>query len=81
MSPIPLSDLRRVATTLDGLKGRVITDAVLTADLRQLRLTLDDGEILVVRIELDDFARPHLEVDAARRIETPPEQLEVRFGA
>jgi hypothetical protein len=81
MSPIPISDLRRVATTLDGLKGRAIRDAALTADQRQLRLTLDDGEILVVRIEADAHGRSHLEVDAARVIETPPEQLEVRFGA
>lgn len=81
MAPIPLPDLRRVAATLDGLRGRAISEAMLTADMRQLRLTLDDGEVLVVRIELDDHARPHLEVDAARRIDVRPEQLEVRFGA
>lgn len=81
MSTIPLPDLRRVAATLDGLHGRSITDATLTADLRQLRLTLDDGEVLVVRIEADERGRPHLEVDAARRLEPNPEQLEVRFGA
>lgn len=77
---IPLPDLRRVAATLEGVRGRVIVDALLTADLRQLRLTLDDGDVLVVRLETDDRGRPHLEIDAARRLEPPPEQLEVRFG-
>jgi hypothetical protein len=81
MSMIPLLDLRRVAATLDGLHGRAITDASLTADLRQLRLTLDGGEVLVIRIEVDERGRPHLEVDAARRLDPHPEQLEVRFGA
>ncbi len=73
----PLTDLRRVAATLARLRGRAVVDATLTTDLRQLRLTLDDGEILVVRIEPDDFGRDHLEVDVVRPGEPPHEQLEL----
>lgn len=76
-STAPLPNLRRVAATLSGLRGRSIRDAALTADMRQLRLTLDDGEILVVRIEPDAMGRVHLEVDVVTPGDQRHEQLEL----
>jgi len=59
ITSVPLPDLRRVAATLAGLTGRSVVEATLTTDRRQLRLTLDDGEILVVRLEADTQGRAH----------------------
>jgi hypothetical protein len=77
LTTAPLPDLRRVAATLAGIRGRSIVDASLTTDLRQLRLTLNDGELLVIRIEADDFGRFHLEADVVRPGEHHHEQLEL----
>lgn len=77
LTTVPLPDLRRVAATLAGLAGRRVVDATLTTDRRQLRLTLDDGEILVVRIEADPQGRAHLEVDVVRAGEPRQDQLEL----
>lgn len=77
MLTTPLPDLRRVAATLATLSGRRVVDAALTADRRQLRLALDDGEILVVRIESDPQGKAHLEVDVVRAGEPRQDQLEL----
>jgi hypothetical protein len=77
MITVPLPDLRRVAATLSGLSGRRVVEAALTTDRRQLRLTLDDGEILVVRLESDTQGKSHLEVDVVRAGEPRQDQLEL----
>jgi hypothetical protein len=77
ITSVQLPDLRRVAATLAGLTGRKVVEATLTTDRRQLRLTLDDGEILVVRLEADTQGRAHLEVDVVRAGEPRQDQLEL----
>jgi hypothetical protein len=77
ITTVPLPDLRRVAATLAGLSGRRVLEAALTTDRRQLRLTMDDGEILVVRLEADTQGRAHLEVDVVRAGEPRQDQLEL----
>ncbi|HEX9895963.1 MAG TPA: hypothetical protein VGA78_18675 [Gemmatimonadales bacterium] len=77
LTTVPLPNLRRVAATLAGVRGRSIVDATLTTDLRQLRLTLDDGELLVIRVEAGDLGRDHLEVDVVRPGDNHHEQLEL----
>jgi hypothetical protein len=59
------------------LSGRRVVEAALTTDRRQLRLTLDDGEILVVRLESDTQGKSHLEVDVVRAGEPRQDQLEL----
>jgi len=51
------------------------------SDCRQLRLTLEHGQILQVSVLLDESGKPRLDVDLLRPAEagTPPGQLEVRF--
>jgi len=79
MSQVSFQDLRRIADALAGLRGKVLTDAVMRSDLRQLRLETEDGQMMVVTVEMDEAGRPRLEVDVIRQVVEPARQLEVRF--
>jgi len=81
MLQIPMQDLRRVAASLQQLKGNVISDCVMRSDLRQLKIELTDGRILVIGIELDDAGRHHLSVDVVTPLEDLARQLEVNLDA
>ncbi len=73
-------DLRRIADAVDQLRDRVVQDVVLRADCRQLRLTLDGGQILLISVMLDESGKPRLDADLLRAAEvTPQGQLEVPF--
>jgi hypothetical protein len=78
MTQILLHDLRRVAGALDALRGRSIGSAHMRSDLRQLRLELEDGALVVVGVASDASGRERLEVDVVRRA-VDQHQLEVRF--
>ena len=78
MTQIPVHDLRRVAGALDALRGRSIGSAHMRSDLRQLRLELEDGALVVVGVTSDASGRGRLEVDVVRRA-VDQHQLEVRF--
>jgi hypothetical protein len=78
MGRISLQDLRRVADSLDSLHGRTIVDAVMRSDMRQLRIELAGGEMVVVAVGTDSLGRPRLEVDVVRRA-SEHHQLEVGF--
>lgn len=80
MMQIPVQDLRRVVAALSGLRGRTITDFVMRTDLRQLKIAMDDGQMLVIALEQDDGGRSHLAVDVVTPIEEPGRQLEVGLG-
>jgi len=63
------------------LRGEVVRDVTVRSDLRQLKVELESGLILVVSAERDVQGRPRLEVDV---VEGPKDlgvrqQLEVRF--
>ncbi len=75
-----LSDLKRVAEALSGLRGRAVEGCALRSDHRQFRLELSDGVLLVVGVDSDEHGRPRLTVDVARHGETAAGQLEVPFG-
>jgi hypothetical protein len=79
MSAVPVNELRRIAETLATLRGRVVQNAVLRSDLRQLRLEFADGLMAVVSLGADDEGRPRLEFDLVSRPEGVVNQLEVRF--
>lgn len=81
MSSLEVQALRRIVAAIARLRGEVVRDVTVRSDLRQLRVELEGGRILVVSAETDRQARPRLEVDVA---EPPPEaaarhQIEVRF--
>ncbi len=81
MSTLELQDLRRVAGAVARLRGETVREVTVRSDLRQIRVELESGLILVVSGERDREGRPRLEVDV---VEQPPHaatrpQLEVRF--
>lgn len=80
MLQVTVQDLRRIVSSLEGLKGQPVADAHLRSDLRQLKLELADGSVLVISAATDEAGRPHLEVDVARAHEDAGRhQLEVGF--
>lgn len=80
MSLTPVQELRRIAEAVGQVRGHTVQDVEIRADCRQLRLTLDDGKILLIAVLLDDGGKPRLDVDLVRLEEVvPTRQLEVRF--
>ena len=74
-----LQDLRRVVEATACLRGRVILDLTVRQDLRQLKLEMDDGTILLVGLEADEGGKFRLEIDVIRPTEPDRTQLEVGF--
>ncbi len=81
MTNVPVQDLRRVAEALLQLHGRAVVAASMRSDLRQVKIELADGLVIVVAAEIDEDGRPRLEVDVVRRMEDPSRQLEVHFDS
>ena len=81
MNAVDLQDLRRAAAAVARLRGETVRDVTARSDLRQLKVELESGLILVVSAERDEQNRPHLEVDVveAPQPATPRHQIEVRF--
>lgn len=81
MTNVPVQDLRRVAEALLQLHGRSVVAASMRSDLRQVKIELADGLVIVVAADIDEDGRPRLEVDVVRRMEDPSRQLEVHFDS
>lgn len=81
MSVTPVQDLRRIAEAVGELRGRTVQDVEIRKDCRQLRLTLTDGQLLLVSVLLDESGRPRLDVDFLHTADDSRRQLEVRFEA
>ena len=80
MSLTPVQDLRRIAEAVSQLHGETVRDVEIRSDCRQLRVTLTDGQLLLISVLLDDAGKPRLDVDLLRAVEkTDQRQLEVRF--
>ena len=81
MSRPELQDLRRIAVAVARLRGEAVREVTVRSDLRQIKVELQSGVILVVSAERDGQGRPRLEVDV---VELPQntaarQQIEVRF--
>jgi hypothetical protein len=80
VSALELQDLRRVAAAVARLRGEAVREVTVRSDLRQIRVELASGLILVVSAERDAQDRPRLEVDVVELPhDAPRQQLEVRF--
>ena len=79
MTNVTVQDLRRVSEALLQLHGRSVVDASMRSDLRQVKIELADGMVIVVAANVDETGRPRLEVDVVRSTEDPTRQLEVHF--
>jgi len=76
-----LHDLRRIAVAVARLRGEAVREVTVRSDLRQIKVELQSGVILVVSAGRDGQGRPRLEVDV---VELPQDtaarqQIEVRF--
>ncbi len=80
MSHAPLQELRRIAEAVGQLRDRTVQEVVMRSDCRQLRITLEDGQTLLVSVLLDETGKPRLDADLLRAAdEAATGQLEVRF--
>jgi hypothetical protein len=74
-------DLRRIADAVAHLRDRLVLDVVLRSDCRQLRVVMDDGQMLLISLAQDASGQPRLDADLLRGAEeSMPGQLEVEFG-
>ncbi len=81
MSQPELQDLRRIALAVAKLRGEAVREVTVRSDLRQIRVELESGVILVVSAERDTQGRPRLEVDVVEQPQDQAarQQIEVRF--
>jgi len=73
--------LRRIVGAVARLRGELVRDVTVRSDVRQLKVELESGLILVVTAERDAQGRPQLEVDVVDlpRDTSTKQQIEVRF--
>jgi hypothetical protein len=76
-----IHQLRQVADTLAQLRGSEVQDAVMRSDLRQLKIELADGTVVLVAVTADEAGQPRLEVDVVQAARPQGPQLEVRFDS
>jgi hypothetical protein len=81
MSLTSVQDLRRIAEAVGQLRGRVVQDVEVRSDCRSLRVTLTDGQILLVSVIADESGKSRLDVDLLHPVvdAAPHGQLEVVF--
>jgi hypothetical protein len=81
VSSLALQDLRRIAEAVARLRGETVRDVTVRSDLRQIKVELDSGLMLVVSAERDGQGGPRLTVDVVElpHDTTVRQQLEVRF--
>lgn len=80
MTLASLQELRRIAEAVAHMRERVVQDVTMRADCRQLRITLEDGQTLLVSVLLDEAGKPRLDADLVRSTEESQQgQLEVPF--
>jgi hypothetical protein len=80
VSLTPVQELRRIAEAVGQLHGETVQEVEIRSDCRQLKITLTDGQLLLISVLMDDAGKPRLDVDLLRAaVETDQRQLEVRF--
>ena len=81
MTALGVQALRRIVSAVARLRGELVHDVTVRSDVRQLKVELESGLILVVTAERDAQGRPQLEVDVVDlpRDTSTKQQIEVRF--
>ncbi len=81
MTALGVQALRRIVGAVARLRGELVRDVTVRSDVRQLKVELESGLILVVTAERDAQGRPQLEVDVVElpRDASTKQQIEVRF--
>jgi len=70
-----------VVAAMERLRGQQIRDVTVRSDLRNLKVELQGGLILVITAERDEQGRPHMEVDVVEAVQDAAarQQIEVHF--
>lgn len=63
----------RTVQAVEGIKGHQVQEVSIRPDCRGLRLTLDDGSLLLISIQIDGSGAPHVDADLVHTIESAPE--------
>jgi len=63
MSLTSVQDLRRIAEAVGHVHGQTVQDVEVRSDCRSLRITLTDGQILLVTVITDESGKARLDVD------------------
>ena len=81
MALTSVQDLRRIAEAVGQLQGQIVQEVEVRSDCRSLRVTLTDGQILLVSALTDDSGKPRLDVDLLHPMSEAAAQgqLEVAF--
>ena len=81
MTSLGVQVLRRIVGAVARLRGELVREVTVRSDVRQLKVELESGLILVVSAERDAQGRPQLEVDVVElpRDAASKQQIEVRF--
>jgi len=80
VSVTPVQELRRIAEAVAQLSGVTVEDVEVRQDCRQLRVTLTNGQLLLISVLVDDAGKARLDVDLLRTVDQVAQrQLEVRF--
>ncbi len=81
MSLTSVQDLRRIAEAVGHLRGQTVQDVEVRSDCLSLRVTLTDGQILLVSAIKDESGKARLDVDLLHPLAEAAahRQLEVVF--
>ena len=83
MSLTSVQDLRRIAEAVGHLRGQTVQDVEVRCDCLSLRITLTDGQILLVSVITDESGKARLDVDLLHPTDEgmATGQLEVAFDS
>lgn len=63
----------RTVQAVEGIQGHQVQKVSIRSDCRHLRITLDDGSLLLISIQLDRSGAPHVDADLVHTIRPEPE--------
>lgn len=64
----------RTVQAVEGIKGHQVQKVSIRPDCRLIRLTLDDGRLLLISIQLDRSGAPHVDADLVRTTQPAAEK-------
>lgn len=65
----------RTVQAVEGIQGHQVQQVSIRPDCRRLRLTLDDGSLLLISIQIDGSGAPHVDADLVHTIQSAPESV------
>ena len=63
----------RTVQAVEGIQGHQVRKVSIRPDCRHLRITLDDGSLLLISLQLDRSGAPHVDADLVHTNRPQPE--------